>query len=132
MAVAAHAGVYTISADDITYVTLSGLKAGSPKTDTTALDVTAFDDGQYNVFIQGLKAGTISLEMNWLPSDAGQVILRSRADDGATFYVKALFDGTNGFKYTLKAFSFSIDAKVADTVMQTTEVKIIAAPSALP
>ena len=132
MATAAHTGVYTISADDVTYVTLTGLKAFDAKTDTNALDVTAFDDGQYNVFIQGLKSGSVPLELNWIPADAGQVILRARADDGATFYIKSLFDGTNGYKYTLKAFSFSVGAKVADTVMMTCDVKMVAAPAALP
>ena len=113
----ANAGYLTTvqaSPDGTTWTVVNGLNDVSyaPKMDT--LDQTAFSQsGTAKAKFLGLEEGQIQGKGDWLPSDAGQLIIRNARKNRSACWIKLLFDGTKGYSVQGIAPTYTVKSAVA-------------------
>lgn len=87
------------AASDSGYASIDGVTNLSVSDGIDELDISDLkDDDGYRRFILGLRGATISFDMDESYGDTQQDALRSAFAARTLFYVKVLYDGTNGFK----------------------------------
>ena len=114
MATAGYLNTISASPDGTTWTVVNGLNSAtfSPKDDV--LDQTAFSGGSTakSKFL-GLEDGQVQLSGDFLPTDAGQLIIRNARKNRSACYIKALFDGTHGYSVQGIAPSYNVKSAVA-------------------
>ena len=89
-------------------------KISGPEVSAAEIDVTSLDStGGYKEYITGLKdGGSVSLDANWIKTDAQQLAMRTRVSDGSTHnYRVAWSDGSTAtFAAVVTKFSINADA----------------------
>ncbi len=120
-----------------TYDEVSGIKEMTTDTGIDMLDVTAFSDvsgsGGWRSFIAGLRGATISMSGRFERTDTGAAKILSVANGSYTaLFLKALPDGTNGYRYEVLLTKATIKSAVDNYVDATYEFQVTGAAVAVP
>jgi len=132
MANAGYSTVVSTSVDDSSYNILNGIKNFAGPLSADELDTTDFADTQWRTRIQGLKSIAIDLDGDYEPSDTAQGQARTNWTTPGTFYIKVLFDGTNGYKVKCQCFSYEIGSAVDGLASFKASFLTLEAPTFLP
>lgn len=96
------------------------------------LETTDFKDTSgARTRLAGLKDGVVEISGDYEPSDTAQTAIESKLDDGNSYYVQVLWDGTNGHEIECKVESFDIDGEVAGKAQFTATLQFTAAASSV-
>lgn len=97
------------SNDGTTWTDVLGLDNAQMGLGGENIDITEFGD-DWTRRIQGLKDNTFTLSGNYLPSDAGQSMIRDALLNDTELHIQFLPDGTTGFQQEVKVASFQPSA----------------------
>jgi len=132
MAEAAYTGVFSTSTDGSTWHVLDDTTTVGWSLDGDELDTSKFGSSGWKDAITGMMQASADIAGNYNASDTAQGQLQTAYLGRSIVYIKALFDGTNGFTGQFRVFNQKIDAAVADLVKVSYTLKSVSAITAVP
>lgn len=123
MALAGHAVVIGISADDSSYTTIDGVNSSDFGPANDLLETTDFaDTSGARIRIQGLKDVDCAMSGHYTGATA-QAALYTAYAAGSVIYVKWAPNGTTGFKAAFKVENIKLSASFDGTVQVAYSLK---------
>jgi predicted secreted protein len=132
MAEAAYTGVYSTSVDGSTWYDLDDTTTVGFSLDGDELDTSKFGSSGWKESIVGLMGASVDIAGNYKPGDTAQGQLQTAMLGRSIVYIKALFNGTNGFTGQFRCFGFKNDSAVADLSKFSYTLKSVSAITAVP
>lgn len=132
MANAAYAGLYYTSTDGSTWHAIDDNTTVGWSLDGDELDTSKFGSSGWKDAITGLMQASADVAGNYNASDTAQGQIQTAFLNRSIVYIKALFDGTNGFSAQFRVFNWKIDSAVADLIKVSYTLKGVSAVTAIP